>query len=587
MALPVWSRRAVTLAVGTMVLACQPDREHPTEPPDGLDDPPRGAFNIAGVITCGVDVRAVTVSCRPRPLVAGKVGPQFLIVGGQGVFVQLVSTNVSYSAITGVFQADVQVANLLGDEPGVGQELGTPDGSQATGIRVFFHAGPTVTGGTGTATVRNPDGTGMFTGSNQPYHEYNVILPPFFISPPKTWEWDVTNTVTTFEFDVFVEADVPYPDGFVQVSPEAATTLVGGNVTIAASVRDVVNRVVSGTVAFSTSDPSVASVNPVTGVVTGVGPGTARITATSGGSEAAGVATVMIPASGFQIRLQYLTGATASQQQAFANAVARWQSHLTGDLTDAAVNSSGLPFCGGVPVNEIVDDLVIQVILGPIDGPGQILGQAGPCVLRGVGGLPAWGIMQFDTDDLVAIEATNRLEAVILHEMGHVLGSGTLWGDVGLRLGTGTADPRFTGPAAIATYVSIGGTGAQCSPPFITAPCVPVEGTGGPGTRDGHWREDSCGTCQSADYFGNELMTGFISAPGVPNPLSTVTLNQFTDLGYPVVSTVGADPFTLNPTATAPALMADRLQLVDDVWRGPVYRIEDDRTLKLVRPDRR
>ncbi len=277
---------------------------------------------------------------------------------------------------------------------------------------------------------------------------------------------------------------------------------------------------------------------------------------------------------------------TPSQRQAFDNAAARWESHLTGDLLDVNLTSQGYPVCGAGPVVEWVDDLVIRAIVVPIDGPGGILGQAGPCAFR-VNLLPAFGLMQFDSDDLAALEANNQLDDVILHEMGHVLGFGTIWGTLGLRLGTGTIDPRFTGGFAIQRYMAIGGTGAPCDPPNINTVCVPLEGTGGPGTADSHWREDSCSTCQSADFFGNELMTGFISSPGNPNPLSSTSLEQFNDLGYPVVDTIGADPFTLNTSLIAPAVSGPRLKLVDDIWRGPVYLIEEDGTLTPLPPDRR
>jgi len=586
MTLRNWRTWAAALAV--VVVACQQDRQPVTEPEGVVDGPPRGMFNIAGALTCRADVAAHNVSCRPRPLVTGELGPRFLIVGGQGVYVQLVSTGVSYNSTTEIFEADVQVANLLGAEPGLGQPLGTPDGITTTGVRVFFHAGPTVTSGSGAVTVLNADGTGMFTGSNQPFHEYDVLLPAFVISNAKTWQWDVPATVNTFEFEVFVDADVPHPDGFVQVTPEGAATTVGGNVQITASIRDVVNNAGTGTVTFSSADESIATVDPNTGLVTGVAPGTVNIIASSSGGEDDGVTSIMIPEAGFQIRLAYLTSATAAQQQAFDNAVARWESHLTGDLSTMEINTVDFVFCGGTPVNEFVDDVAIQVVLAPIDGAGGILGQAGPCALRESNALPAWGIMQFDTDDLAALEADGQLEDVILHEMGHVLGFGVLWDAdlLDLRLGTGTTDPRFTGAASIAQYVGIGGTGTDCSG---TDPCVPLEPTGGAGTADAHWREASCAGCQSTDFFGNELMTGYLNS-GVANPLSIVTLSQFTDLGYPGVVTTGADSYTLNSTGSAPDAgppAGRRLDLVNDIWRGPIYRIGSDGTLTLARPDLR
>src|SRR5690606_12711586 len=115
-----------------------------------------------------------------------------------------------------------------------------------------------------------------------------------------------------------------------------------------------------------------------------------------------------------------------------------------------------------------------------IDGPGGILGQAGPTVVRTGSFLPARGIMQFDAADLAHLEATGQLMDVILHEMGHVIGIGTIWQDLGLLVGAGSADPRFTGTSATAQYNTIFG---------LSGTSVPVANTGGAGTRDAHWRE--------------------------------------------------------------------------------------------------
>src|SRR2546427_2853978 len=123
-----------------------------------------------------------------------------LIFGGQGMYVQLRSSNVSYNASTQIFRADVTVQNLTA------LNLGTPDGSTVTGVKVFFYSGPTVTSGSGTVTVANPDGTGTFTGTNQPYFLYNEILPTGQVSSGRTWQWSVPSTATFFTFQVLVDA---------------------------------------------------------------------------------------------------------------------------------------------------------------------------------------------------------------------------------------------------------------------------------------------------------------------------------------------------------------------------------------------
>jgi hypothetical protein len=147
---------------------------------------------------------AAGVSCRPSSGGAG--GGSAVIVGGQGVNVQLTSTNLSYDSATQIYQFDVTVKNLMNET------LGSPDGviPDPEGIRVFFHTGPTVTGGTGTASVNNADGEETFTAANQPYFTYNEILPKNAVSASKTWKLNVPTTATNVAFQVFVESDVQY-----------------------------------------------------------------------------------------------------------------------------------------------------------------------------------------------------------------------------------------------------------------------------------------------------------------------------------------------------------------------------------------
>src|SRR5437667_320710 len=126
-----------------------------------------------------------------------------LVLGGQGTYVALRSSNVSYSLPTQTFRADVTVENLIA-EP-----LGTPNGSTVTGVYVFFHSGPTVVGGTGTVTVANADGRGTFTSASEPYLLYDQVLQTGPLSAPRTWRWSVPATVTSFVFQVFVDAQLP------------------------------------------------------------------------------------------------------------------------------------------------------------------------------------------------------------------------------------------------------------------------------------------------------------------------------------------------------------------------------------------
>ena len=54
--------------------------------------------------------------------------------------------------------------------------------------------------------------------------------------------------------------------------------------------------------------------------------------------------------------------------------------------------------------------------------------------------LPVFGSVRLDAADVADLEANGRLFDVVLHELGHVLGVGTLWGTHGLLQGAGTSD---------------------------------------------------------------------------------------------------------------------------------------------------
>lgn len=168
-----------------------------------------GAGESVEYLTCEVDLRGGGVSCSGSEagLEGGALGA---IIGGQGVYVELASSNVSYDPGTEVFSSDVTVKNLGN------QIIGTTDGvtPHADGIRLFFVDPPVVNEGSGTVSVRNADGLGSFSGSDQAYHQYSQFLAPGRTSLSKTWEWEVPATVDRFSFMVGVAAEVADESGF-------------------------------------------------------------------------------------------------------------------------------------------------------------------------------------------------------------------------------------------------------------------------------------------------------------------------------------------------------------------------------------
>jgi hypothetical protein len=217
----------------------------------------------------------------------------------------------------------------------------------------------------------------------------------------------------------------------------------------------------------------------------------------------------------YNITLKYLIPVTEEQETVFEEAAARWERII---IKDVPSFTGTLPsaFTGFPPaVDGTVDDILIEVVLAPIDGPGGILGQAGPRFVRTSDFLTLTGVMFFDVADLDFLDQLDLFEEVIVHEMGHVLGVGTLWdaGDRDLRKDE-DGNPYFAGRKANVFWNAEGGTGE-----------LPVENMFGPGTRLSHWRES---------VLDNELMTGFLNLG--ENPLSRITAGSMRDLGYGAAS---------------------------------------------------
>ena len=238
----------------------------------------------------------------------------------------------------------------------------------------------------------------------------------------------------------------------------------------------------------------------------------------------------------FDITINY--SGPSQFQSTFNNAESTWESIITGYI-------DGDSFFGGPAVNS----LVINATMSNIDGAGGTLGQAGPTNgTTDASGfiLTTAGTMEFDTSDFTS--PTTFFENVVLHEMAHVLGLGTLWQNNGLYSPTGptSTNPitgetvgRYTGANALAAYQQ------EFDP---SATFVPVEKGGGGGTADGHWDEgDGGGTTGLTSNIFNEDMNGEVMTGWANGSLyiSNVTRGSLQDLGYNTVMLPVPEPSVL------------------------------------------
>jgi hypothetical protein len=281
------------------------------------------------------------------------------------------------------------------------------------------------------------------------------------------------------------------------------------------------------------------------------------------------------PQAGYNIAIVNASGQIPPIEfrEALDQAVARWEEVILTDFPTTWVPSfaSSPTTCLGhgdkLATGDEVEDLVILVDAAPLSG--STLARAGPCgFVTGTPGMPRMGVLQVNTNSMNNLD-TGQFLGLMIHEIGHVVGIGTIWdfSERELIEGKEGPDPRFVGEAAVEAYLDMDGPDDD----------IPVENTGGSGTRDSHWRQSA---------FQTEVMTGYISAAGVDMPLSIMTIQSVADLGY-AVEPAAADPYTLPSASPAPgALFDDAIHLHDDVVLEPLLHLLPDGTVRLLEPGR-
>lgn len=336
-----------------------------------------------------------------------------------------------------------------------------------------------------------------------------------------------------------------------------AVTGGGGSITGAATTTNVFGFATVG------SWTVLAGGNTLAGTVAGAGISGNPVSFTATG----------VPST-YNIQLRYLSTVSPARKAVFDSAAAHWERLIIGDVPDEPNVTIGAGQCGTnspAITNQTIDDIIIFVTLDSIDGPGKILGQSGPCFVRLPGDFPLVGVMHFDTADVAGLENSGVFPSVILHEMAHVLGYGTIWGapPLGLNLLAGAArnggtDPHFIGAQALAKFNANGGAGYSGGAKVPVENCVGFPpGVCGSGTIDSHWRES---------IFVNELMTGFIG--GGSNPLSVISTASMGDEGY-VVNYAASDPYSVaNPLAALRVAGGAVIELRDDIVKLPIYVVD-------------
>lgn len=175
--------------------------------------------------------------------------------------------------------------------------------------------------------------------------------------------------------------------------------------------------------------------------------------------------------------------------------------------------------------------------------PDNVLGQAGVSTYALTDGhyIPTHGIMNLSTKSWEHQKAAKKKDGLsnayytVLHEMGHILGIGTMWKINGLL----NSDGQYIGQCALREYRLL------CKNPNI--PFLPIEDDGGAGTAGFHVEEGmepgvstndrvgyKDGHAHSLPGLDKELMTGWAEVDAEVEPLSVISVAMLDDMGYTV-----------------------------------------------------
>jgi hypothetical protein len=252
-------RRALFLAGLFVAVSCS-DAGNPLGP-TGPEQPAPGALGeeVLAVLTCTVNVRTGSETCGPAQPAAGDALLDFIAIGNAAQ-VTLTTTNTVSTATS--LSYDRTITN------NIPQALGTVNGSTADddSVRVWverpFMIDTAVAGQTTSVTVANPDGTLTYkTYTNRPFFRYPGLLQPGETSPARNWQFTLVN-VDAFSYKVFVLAEVQFPKGWIDITPDNPVIENGAVDTFAAHVRGPVGNVHSDTAGLTwiSTNPSVVAV---------------------------------------------------------------------------------------------------------------------------------------------------------------------------------------------------------------------------------------------------------------------------------------------------------------------------------------
>jgi len=259
----------------------------------------------------------------------------------------------------------------------------------------------------------------------------------------------------------------PVPVARIAIAPRAPSIVVHQTTRLTAMLVDSAGDPLGGAVAWQSLAPATATVSSA-GLVTGVAPGLAVVTAAAGGQSAADTITVSEPPASAVVLSPAASALLVGQTEQLSARVT--------DATGAPIPGASVTFSSGSPAVAAVDahsGVVTAVGVGTAAITGTSGGKTGQAIVT-VSLVPVASVLVTPPVDTLLVGRQAALRATALDSAGHQLtGRPVTWASSNSTVAAVDASGQVTARAAGTAVVvaTVGGVGGAST---ITVPPVPV-----------------------------------------------------------------------------------------------------------------
>lgn len=254
----------------------------------------------------------------------------------------------------------------------------------------------------------------------------------------------------------------------------------------------------------------------------------------------------VIQNSSSYISLSYTTCPSLKLSNALEKAVKRWSDVIKENKITPTFIGAQRKICNRGKIrfggdNRVLNSLVVIVSNSIKKDKVDLVVESGPCFLDEKNIFPILGVLNYNRDEITKRLIEDHLDIIIMKSIGHILGIGTLWGNLSQNGVGGFMDYNFNSSLLKPVNYSYNNveyinryyfSGINAHREFLSYVSESQSQTFQVGNINKLYT-DSKKCHWSSSYFKNEIMTNKIEI-GVKQSLSRISIGALEDLGYSV-----------------------------------------------------